>query len=53
MQNRKTELEIEKIMLESRKLQMEIFWCPVAIAIALMSSVSAATLGVLKLFGKI
>ena len=53
MQTRKTELEIEKIMLESRKLQLEIFWYPVAIALGLMSSVSAATLGVLKLFGKI
>jgi hypothetical protein len=53
MQNRKTELEIEKIMLESRKLQLEIFWYPVAIAIAFMSSIVGATLGVLKLFGKI
>lgn len=53
MQNRKTELEIEKIMLESRKLQLEIFWYPVAIATALIGSVSAVTIGVLKLFGKV
>jgi hypothetical protein len=53
MQNRKMELEIEKIMRESRKLQLEIFWYPVAIATALISSVSAVILGALKLAGKI
>jgi len=51
MQARKTELEIEKLMLEGRKLQLEIFWYPVGVAAALIGATIGATVLVLKALG--
>jgi hypothetical protein len=51
MQARKTELEIEKLMLEGKKLQLEVFWYPVAVASALIGSTIGATLLILKVIG--
>lgn len=51
MIERKMALEIEKLMLESQKLQREIFWYPVAVASALIGSTVGATLLILKVLG--
>lgn len=51
MQDRKLSLEIEKLMLEGKKLQLEIFWYPVGVAAALIGATVGATLLALKVIG--